>query len=154
MDIKTFAGHLSSTIWRIYTHIRRSGTQLQLFKRIKQIMEHRKGTFVCLLAFLAFGQMLTFLMKSMDRNFMADSFESALLESTQMSDKSLRQFMLEKGKDFAKRRKIAENVCENLKENSPKYKPRNATINFDILWDHHYQVSQCNVILLCSGWRV
>ena len=59
----------------------------------------------------------------------------------QMSDPTMMQFIVEQDKEFEKRRIAMRKVCKNLTPDSAKYKPRNETLKFDILWDHHYQVS-------------
>jgi len=131
---------------RLCTSPRRWLNQSKITRQFKHSIEHRKGALLGLVAFLAFGQLVHYNIQSLEGedelspSLSKGSSLSLTLTASQMSNPTMIQFLARKSKDFELRRELAQNVCKNLTQSSPKYKPRNATINFDILWDHHYKV--------------
>ncbi len=107
---------------------------------------------VAILAFAAFGQVIHFHLNSFQKNILVEEMNVGLaasgaaaaaanLEVSKVNNNpTLTNFMKERERTFKKRREKAEAVCKDLNASSPLYRPRDATIGFDILWDYHYQV--------------
>ena len=65
------------------------------------------------------------------------------------SNPELIQRMAERKKVLSERKRLAESVCQNITKDNPLHKPRDETLQFDILWEPHYQVSD-NLIIRCA----
>ena len=110
------------------------------------LLEYRKGV-VLLFLFIIFivGHLVYFPRRDLKSQKLkqAEDVPTEVLkdvEGGQMSKPDMIQFLTAQDEEFERRRTKMSDVCKNLTEGSPKYKPRNETLKFDILWDHHYRV--------------
>ena len=116
--------------------------QLQLLRKVKHVLEYRKGLVIGVLSLIAIGQMIYFHLSSSPNKQSKKEIEEELLKDTggQMSDPSMINFLVLQEKEFKNRRITMRKACKGLSPGSAKYKPRNETLKFDILWDYNYQV--------------
>ena len=117
-----------------------------ILRQFRHTLDLRKAVIALVVLLLMIVQLVRYQAKprsqSLDETGLAATLNPA---SVRLSNPSMVQFMQEKEEEFIKRKQLADQICQSLTPESPLYKPRNGTINFDILWDHHYQVTFSNL---------
>ena len=127
------------------SHGRRLNNYVPLLRQIRYLLEYRKGVVLSFLfVIFVIGHLVYFSRRDIkSQNLKKEDVPTEVVLNDvegQMSKPDMIQFLTVQDEEFKRRRTKMSDVCKNLTEGSPKYKPRNETLKFDILWDHHYRV--------------
>ena len=127
-------------------HGRRLNNYFPFLRQVRYLLEYRKGVVLSFLIIIfVVGHLLVYFPRrdlKKSQKLKQDDVPMEVLKDVegQMSKPDMIQFLTAQDEEFERRRTKMSDVCRNLTEGSPKYKPRNETLKFDILWDHHYRV--------------
>ena len=90
--------------------------QLQLLRKVKHVLEYRKGLVIGVLSLIAIGQMIYFHLSSSPNKQSKKEIEEELLKDTggQMSDPSMINFLVLQEKEFKNRRITMRKACKGL----------------------------------------
>ena len=123
-----------------------------MYRQLRYILDYRKISLVVFLSLVSFGRYIHHNSIHFDNKLEQEISSISVVKSyvTQnigiTSNPELIQRMAERKKVLSERKRLAESVCKNITKDNPLHKPRNETLQFDILWEPHYQVSD-NLII-------
>ena len=118
-----------------------------MYRQLRYILDYRKISLVVFLSLVSFGRYIHHNSIHFDNKLEQEISSISVVKSyvTQnigiTSNPELIQRMAERKKVLFERKILAESVCKNITKDNPLHKPRNETLQFDILWEPHYQVS-------------
>ena len=130
-----------------------------MYRQLRYILDYRKISLVVFLSLVSFGRYIHHNSIHFDNKLEQEISSISVVKSyvTQnigiTSNPELIQRMAERKKVLFERKILAESVCKNITKDNPLHKPRNETLQFDILWEPHYQVSD-NLIIRWHDCRV
>ena len=122
-----------------------------MYRQLRYILDYRKISLVVIFSLVSFGRYIQHNSIHFESNSQEISSISVVKSyATQnigiTSNPELIQRMAERKKVLSERKRLAESVCKNITKDNPLHKPRDETLQFDILWEPHYQVSD-NLII-------
>ena len=117
-----------------------------MYRQLRYILDYRKISLVVILSLVSFGRYIHHNSIHFDNKPQEISSISVVKSYVTQnigitSNPELIQRMAERKKVLSERKRLAENVCQNITKDNPLHKPRDETLQFDILWEPHYQVS-------------
>ena len=123
-----------------------------MYRQLRYILDYRKISLLVILSLVSFGRYLHHNSIHFDNKLEQEISSISVVKRyvTQnigiTSNPELIQRMAERKKVLSERKRLAESVCKNITKDNPLHKPRDETLQFDILWEPHYQVSD-NLII-------
>ena len=123
-----------------------------IYRQLRYILDYRKISLVVIFSLVSFGRYLHHNSIHFDNKLEQEISSISVVKRyvTQnigiTSNPELIQRMAERKKVLSERKRLAESVCQNITKDNPLHKPRDETLQFDILWEPHYQVSD-NLII-------
>ena len=117
-----------------------------IYRQLRYILDYRKISLVVILSLVTFGRYIHHNSIHFENNSQEISSISVVKSYVTQnigitSNPELIQRMAERKKVLSERKRLAESVCKNITKDNPLHKPRDETLQFDILWEPHYQVS-------------